>query len=306
MPGVPGRDQRTAMERLVRVAAVLKVAGDAGVTSEKLVAVAGFDGDHAADQLDRDLRYLRNQGWQLDNIAPPGAPARYRMSTVDNRFRVRLAPAQQRALQRAVLLVDRLDLVRRLGLPEGERPGDVAPMVSLSAHDQRLTTVIRAVRLHALLRFRYGGKDRALHPESVRFQNERWYLRGLETDGDVVKVFVVQWMSSVTAGPPGSAHRVEAESTLSLHPLGWQVDPPVGVVLRTTAGYQPDVERWLGRPERIWDGGGQIDLQYRITHRAAFRARVYELGLRVRVLSPEAVRREILDELTGMAEERHA
>ena len=39
-----------------------------------------------------------------------------------------------------------------------------------------------------------------------------------------------------------------------------------------------------------------------MTHRAAFRARLYELGRRVRVLGPDDVRDEIIAELTAIAE----
>ena len=40
MAAAGGRDQRGPMERLVRIAAVLKVAGERGVSAERLVKVA--------------------------------------------------------------------------------------------------------------------------------------------------------------------------------------------------------------------------------------------------------------------------
>lgn len=74
------------MERLVRIAAVLKVADRMGVTAERLLQVGEYHGERGLDELGRDLRYLRQQGWQIDNVADPGEPARYRMVTVDNRW----------------------------------------------------------------------------------------------------------------------------------------------------------------------------------------------------------------------------
>jgi predicted DNA-binding transcriptional regulator YafY len=302
MPGEPGRSQRAAMERLVRIAAVLKVAGKTGVSAEKLQQVAGFVGANVDDMLTKDLKYLRQQGWQIDNVAEPGHSARYRMVTVDNRFRVRLTLEQQTALQRAVLLADRADLVSRLGLPSAEQPADVGATLSARTHDERLSAVVRAVRHRCLLRFHYGGKERVLHPESVRSQNEHWYLRGVEEADDLLKTFVVSRMSAVTADAPGSAERVDAEPGLSLHPMRWQVDPPVEVTLRTVTKFRPDVERWLGEPASVTVDGDDVGLTYQVTNRAALRARLYELGSRVRVVGPEDVHRELLDELEAVAQ----
>ena len=98
----PGRDQREPMERLVRIAAVLRAHPQQGVPSETLTAVAGFTGADSADQLAREIRHLNRQGWRIENIAGPGDTAVWRMTAVDNRLRVRLTADQQTALRRAV------------------------------------------------------------------------------------------------------------------------------------------------------------------------------------------------------------
>ena len=162
MAKTPGRDQRGPMERLVRIAATLRERGTVGETGERLAEIAGFDGERSMDQLKRDIRSLTDQGWQIDNVAGQGEPARYRMRTVDNRLRVRLTPPQQRALQRAVLLADRNDLVGRLGLarlvdPGSPREAGVVAGVPTTGHDALLATVLRAVRMGSLLRFTYKG-----------------------------------------------------------------------------------------------------------------------------------------------------
>ena len=185
MAKTPGRDQRAPMERLVRIAATLRERGTVGETGERLAEIAGFDGERPMDQLKRDIRSLTDQGWQIDNIAGQGEPARYRMRTVDNRLRVRLTPPQQRALQRAVLLADRDDLIDRLGLGDSSTRGSpheagVVAGVPTTGHDALLATVLQAVRMGSLLRFTYKGTPRVVHPESVRSQNGTWYLRGQE------------------------------------------------------------------------------------------------------------------------------
>lgn len=304
-----GRDQRGPMERLVRIAAALHVNRRLGVDGDTLAAVAGFDGVDRMTQLKRELRHLENQGWQIENIAPPGDFAVYRMTTVDNRLRVRLTPGQQAALRTAALVADRGDLVQRLGLPASSRPAEVAEPAPAAptlagARPEALTRVVDAVRARCLLRFGYKGVARVVHPESVRNQNGVWYLRGVE-DADLapgaVKTFVVSRMVEVVAGAPGSARQVEPVRHHELHPMTWEIDPPIDVVLATSTTFEPDVVRWLGEPAARSVEGDEVEMTYRVTHRAALRARVYELGRRVRVLGPEEVRSEMLEELAAAA-----
>lgn len=314
----PGRDQRGPMERLVRIAAVLDAAGPRGVPRDRLLELAEFSGRDPASQLSRELRYLTNQGWQIDNIAPPGEDAVYAMTTVDNRLRVRLTPAQQTQLRRAALLADRDDLVTRLGLPDDARPGDVTatPASAGAAASTSLSTVMRAVRDRSVLRFGYKGTPRVVHPETLRSQNGVWYLRGLEeaaagapadTGSAVVKTYVVSRMGTPQAGPAGSAERVEAVSHTGLHPMTWEVDPPLDVVLRAPVHYEPDVRRWLGAPiahgEPQIDARGEqvVDLTYRVTHREALLARLNDLGRRVQVVGPPEFRAELIDRLAAAA-----
>ncbi|WP_343995709.1 WYL domain-containing protein [Nocardioides dubius] len=287
------------MERLVRMAAALRAAGTGGVTAERLAELAEFGGAGRLDQVARELRHLNHQGWQIDNIAARGEPAVYRMTTVDNRLRLRLTPAQQAALRRAALVADRADLADRLGLPEttSEPPVEVAEV----AQDLALGLVLQAVREQALLRFRYSGSERLVHPESVRTQYRRWYLRGVEDGAETVKSFVVSRMSEVDVEAPGTARAVVVEHHEALHPMRWQVDEPVLVRLRTRAEFVPDVHRWLGEPEAETGQDDAVLLDYAVTHRAALYDRLYELGTRVQVLGPDDVRTELLGELDSMA-----
>lgn len=298
----PGRDQRAPMERLVRIAAVLHAHGPAGVSGADLAEVAGFTGEERIDQLARELRHLRNQGWSIVNVAAPGEPAHYVMETVDNRLTVRLTAGQQRALQQAVLVADRGDLVRRLGLPDSARPADVTPpAVPVATPGEGLPVVVRATSQRARLRFTYKGAPRVVHPESVRSQNGTWYLRGREDGAGTSKTFVVSRMSDVTADEAGTAERTEPVRHPGLHPMSWEIDPPVDVDLRTTPDFVPDVNRWLGEPTAVDEEDGAVVLRYRVTNRAAFRHRLYEMGPRVDLLGPPEVRGEVLAELRRMA-----
>lgn len=297
-----GGKQRAPMERLVRLAAVLQRAGNRGVPAPSLLEIAGFEGEDPVSQLGREFRHLRALGWQIDNIGGDGETGVYRMVTVDNRLRVKLTPSQQAALLRAVLLANRDDLVERLGLSDAERPAEVLSGTATEV-DEELSLVTQALRLGSVLRFRYAGSARVVHPESVRTQNGTWYLRGREEGGEIVKWFVVSRMSEVTVDPAGTAVRPEFARRTGLNPMDWEIDPPVEVTLRAPADYVPDVERWLGEPAAVREGADGVELDYVVTHRAALRSRLYELGPRVEVLGPEDVRAEILDELAFMAGE---
>ncbi len=291
------------MERLVRIAASLHAHGERGLSGRRLAEIAGFEGDGAMDQLARDVRHLTRQGWQIDNVAEPGEDSHYRMRPVDNRLRVRLSASQERALQRAVLLADRDDLVGRLGLG-GTPTADAAEEVDAAVPTgvaPALTEVLRAVRLRCLLRFGYKGARRVVHPESVRTQNGTWYLRGREDGDERVKAFVVTRMSDVGTDPPGTADRMTPVRHPSLHPMSWEVDPPVEVTLRAAKEYRADVVRWLGQPDSEQSLGDELVLHYRVTNRAALRARLYELGRRVVLVGPDDVRREVLEELREKA-----
>ena len=289
----------------MRLAMVLHHAGVAGVPAATLIEVAGFAGGaDAGSQLARELRHMRNSGWQIDNIAPAGEDARYRMTSVDNRIRVRLTEAQQAALRRAVLLADRADLADRLGLPAGSAPADVDTALAAAPETDALETVLRAVREHRLLRFRYKGSARAVHPGSVRASNGAWHLRGREDGDDQVKVFVLSRMSEVSADAPDSATPVSTSGHPGLHPMKWEFDEPVEVTLRASMEFVPDVLRWLGEdPVSQTTYDDDVELRYRVVNRAGLRARLRQLGARVTLVGPADVRAEFLDELATMAGE---
>lgn len=299
-----GRDQRGPMERLVRIAAALRHAGARGVPGERLAELAGFTGAERIDQLSRELRHLGRQGWQIENIAPDGEAAVYRMTTVDNRLRVRLTPAQQAALRRAVLLADRADLADRMGLAVADvrAPAELRDP-SLGEGDPTLGVVLDAVRTQALLRFRYAGTTRVVHPGSIRSEYRTWYLRGVEDGASVAKVFVVSRMADVEADAPGTASPPGPERHVGLHPMAWEIDPPVRVSVRTSHAHHPDVVRWLGAPAAATDEGETVLVEYDVTHRAALHDRLHELGERVELVGPEEVRAAYLAELETMAGE---
>jgi len=291
------------MERLVRLATALHHAGRVGVPAERLFEVAGFDGADPVTQLDREFKHLRALGWEITNIGATGESGIYRMVNVDNRLRLAMTPAQQAAVRRAVLVADRADLADRLGLAPADKPADVPTVLASPVAAPELSTAVDAVRRGRLLRFHYKGKDRVVHPQSLRVQSTNWYLRGCEDGDDTIKAFVVSRMQHVRADAPDTATRPPVAPHHSIHPMTWEIDPPVEVTLRAPDEHVPDVRRWLGTPLEERPSDGTTVLVYRVTNRAALRSRIYLLGRRVNVIGPDEIRAELITELAAMAGE---
>ncbi len=301
-----GRDQRAAMERLVRLAAALWRAEREGVDADVLVQVGGYVGqpDGNREQLARDLRLLSRQGWLVENIAEDGSTARYRMVTIDNRLRLRLSPEESAALQRAGLVADRPDLLARLGLDPStdvlERPfvAEAPP-----ANDE-LSRVLTSLTQHSRLRFVYKGRPRVADPQSVLPRSGSWTLVAVEVGQQDPKHFVVDRMREVSLDAPGTAAVRGREPRATLDPLSWVVEAPLAVSVTTSSAFRGDVEALLGRPTSAREdaaGDGHVQLTYTVSNASAFRSRLYELGRRVRVLGPAEFRESMLAELRAVA-----
>lgn len=293
------------MERLVRMAAVLWAAGRDGVDVDRLARVAGFtsaDRDTRREQVAKELRHLKRQGWQVVNTAGAGDRARYRMETVDNRVALHLSRGQAAALQRAALVADRADLLERLGL-SGSRPLSDTPV---RVHDDpaaELEPVLEAVRHHCVVTFRYKGTQRRAHPQAVRRRGGTWYLWAVEDGAEEPKWFAVSRMDEVDLQAPGTARRLEEGPRWSFDPLSWRIDPPTDVVVATEPDYRADVVALLGPPRDEQERSGELRLTFATANWSAARARVYELGPRVRVLGSAEFRESLLQELASWSGE---
>ena len=305
MARAPGRDQTAPMERLVRLIAAL-TAHPGGAPAELLLTAVGppSDAARAADRdahdearhkmLSRDLEHLNALGYDVRNVGAPGAEGIYLMRARDNRLQVSLTPVQRGELLRAALAAGLDDLAPHLGDDPAARPGSPGA----GGPSPALDLVQRATARRCRVRFTYKGEPRVVEPARLHSGPSGWYLSGREVAGELVKEFVVSRMSDVELDAPGSAPPVNEPTRRSLDPLSWEVDPPVEVVLGLAAEHRVLVENLLGPPASVTVGeDGELLLTYVVTHRRVLRHRVYELGTRVRVVSPDEVREEILDEL---------
>jgi predicted DNA-binding transcriptional regulator YafY len=295
----PGRDQTAPMERLVRLIGTLtKHRGGAPLAVLLRAVSPGDESDDARRKmLSRDLEHLNALGYDIRNVADIGTDGVYVMRARDNRLQVHLSPEQRGELLRAAIAAGLEGMAPHLGADDGS----AAPAAPASAD---LDLVQRGTTRHCRVRFTYKGEPRTVHPARVHSGPSGWYLSGREDGSEVVKEFVVSRMSDISLDAPGSAEVVGEPVRRSLDALSWEVDAPTEVVLEVPEEHQVLVENLLGTPTQVAESGAALAMTYVVTHRQVFRNRLYELGTRVRVLSPDEVRAEILTELAALAGER--
>jgi predicted DNA-binding transcriptional regulator YafY len=302
------------MERLAQLLYVLRQGGSTGVTASALLGVLRYgaaDPDGRRRQLSRDIDQLRRAGWGIRNESPAGDDARYRLVAGDLRIRVDFAPDEQAELQR-VARIARLPAVAAMldggsdGSPAGTSADD-GDFLPVPTDVGPLDSVLHALQRRCLLRFEYKGVRREVNPRSLHPRTTGWYLLALETvapAGGPAKLFKLDRMSGVEVAEPGSAaviHDVREDvERVSIDPITWQRDPPVVAEVETTAEHRLHVLDLLGAAsaERPSDTG--LVLSIPVTNRSAFRARLYELGVRVRLVGPDELRDEVRRDLLAV------
>ena len=302
MTPAPGRDQTGPMERLVRLIGALTKHPKGASLTVMLTALGSPEHTPEARRrmLTRDIDALNQLGYDVRNVAEPGADGVYVMRARDNRLQVLLTPEQRGELLRAAIAAGLDHLGGHLGAtpsgPVAQSP-DSAPST--------LDLVQRGTTRHCRIRFTYKGEPRLVHPGQVHSGPSGWYLRGREEGGDppgLVKEFVVARMSEVSLDDPGTAEVVEEVARPAMDPLSWRVDAQTEVVLRVPAEHRLLVENLLGAAAEVAEDAGELLMTYVVTNRSVFRWRVYELGTRVRIVSPDDVRAEMLAELQAMVD----
>lgn len=296
-----GRDQLGPLERVTRILLALEGSEPRGVDSHRLIEIAAFGGnaENHSRLLQREIQNLNAGGWDIRNVSSAGETAVYRVFARDNRLRVRFTFEQRTELARAALAAGDVSFPAKVGVElTSSSPTSTAQAIDA---DARLSRIIHAAAHHCLVRFTYKQRPRVVHPHIVSAGVSGWYLIGNEDGSDVEKRFVTDRMSQVSIDTPGTAAAPPPPGRTTIDPLSWEVDPPTNVVVETTADHRLRVIEMLGTATSEDVDGHILRLTIPVTHRKAFRGRLYELGMRVRVLSPADVRAEIISELEQLA-----
>lgn len=299
-----------ATQRIITVLQVLADHPRRGVNVYDLLSQVGsYSGseDSQRDQLSRDLRHLRREGFVIDNIAEDGEEACYLLRPGDDRVRVAFTKEQLFQLQRAAVRVgvDRLAPMVEGGAAAAEAsPGPVIDDLEVPA---ALTEVQRAVTTRAKVRFDYSGRTRTIHPYGLRMAARGWVLEGWEEEAGQAKVFSLQKMVHVRIDRPGTASPPERSTRPTLDPLRFELDAPVKAVLQVPQRFRAAVDAMLHSPLLVEPGppvaGEASDLlHYEVTNHANFLFRVLRLDERVVLLGGEELRKKLQQMLLQITE----
>ncbi|HEY5787978.1 MAG TPA: WYL domain-containing protein [Microlunatus sp.] len=286
MARTAGRDQLKPMERLIRILICLADGDRRGVPIGRLLRMADLteDTDATRAQLRRDLSVLRQGGWDIRNVAAEGEDGRYVLHARDNKLALLLTPGEIAALR---------EVWSAASIDHAKPP----PFVGRLHH---------AVRDRSLTSFGYDGRRRVVHPDALYSTSSGWVLLAREQEADPPKEFVTPWMHDLVVDEPGTASPVPELAAERLNPMRWQLDPPMRVLLGVPSPFVEDVLFLLPGAEVVLAGTDEsrpdeMLVELVVTNQAAFRSRLYALGLRVRVLEPASLVEEIVANLRAVA-----
>lgn len=296
---MPRRPGRPADQQHQRIAALLRVLVQQPRTAVQLKRAMGLDPGSASDdrKFRRDLRSLRNAGWQIDSIRV-GDEDRYRLTVVDRRLRTTFTDDQRAQLLRAARRARLGQLYQDLDrdLEDGEATDGPAGL-GVAQH---------AIRHRCVLEFRYSGTDRVLHPDDVFYSGRHWYVRGYEVGTEQqFKVFRLDRAEALTAGAPHGAGPQRELPPPNRDPTRWSVGEALTAVVQTPPGDLDDVVDHLGANGHriVADTGEIVQVELDVTNREAFLVRLLEMDARARLLGPPDLRdglRAVLSSAVGV------
>ena len=294
MPRRPGRDQGLAARRHLQLLTRLAQAAPGWVNRDMLMNELSYGDKSRRDQIARDIKLLRERGWAIEKRGE-GDDMAHRLVDQDPRLRTMLDDEQLGQLVRAV--VDAGRDPRSLNLPDAH----LRPAAGAAPIDHQLNVALGVEEaLHALthrclLTIDYRGKVRDIHIDGVRRTGTgRWRIVARE-DG-VQKVFRIDRIDGLQVGAPGTASPTEPVAK-DPDPLTIADGDPITAEVITTDEHETRVIRDLGTPSRRSERDGEIALEIPVVNRWLWRQRLYQLGTRVRLVGPAALRDEIRSDL---------
>ena len=288
--GRPADDQHRRM-RLILGALVKH--GNQGITRRRLERAAQITGKDPSRTLKRDLRNLREAGWDIRSVQRAGEHL-YVLRVVDPRLRRLFSDAERAQLLRAAQSVGLGQLYE--DLDPGQKDGSAAP------GDESLGTIQEAADSRCLVRFTYKHKPREAHPYTLTRRDKGWILRARETNAAVVKNFYVDQMRDLELDAPGTAEEIPEDlPQMTLDPMLWNVHPVIPTVVEVAQTDLTEVARQLGsNGHRVVRKRPPMRVEVDVTNTQGFLARLFEMGTRVRLIGPEEMREAAADRLRAV------
>lgn len=307
-------NSRRAAERILNLLALLS-ASPRPLTLEQISQL--MKGQYAdgkegrRTQFERDKRALRDMGVPISHVTLPGSDAGKAAYFIDKGgygdLYVTLDPEDLSVLQQAAAMVQihqpwGKEAVLRLG---GGAVEPAAPTVANVPLDDRvLPDLWTAVRRQCVASFTYGGKVRTVHPYGLISRNGAWYLAGHDAGrADTVVFRVDRIASSVALGEPGGFERPADFSVVDAMPADPKTFEGTGetCMVRISPTLAQTVVREVGEDAvRRRDEDGTVVVEVPCGHRPAFRTWLFAMVDRAEVLSPPAIRNEVVGWLRGM------
>ena len=188
------------------------------------------------------------------------------------------------------------------GVVEGPASGAVA---QIDASSPVLVALFSAVTARAVVKFRYHGRDRAVHPYGVICRNGFWYVVGKDTGYDEQRTFRVDRIEgSVSSGEAGAFTVPEGfvlETSIPTDPKSFGGGDAQKAVVRVDANLVGGVERELGAESVLArNTDGSVDFSVPCGNFDAFAAWLFGMVDRAVVVSPADVRGKVIDELVRL------
>lgn len=305
---------RNVLERLINLLAMLLTANRPVTADDIRRTIPGYsaDSDEAFHRMfERDKELLRGIGIPVELRATDGweveqgyvvDPAKYRLPDPG------LTDEERAALFLAAQMV-RLggepagpDAVLKLG---GARlTGAVEPLsADLGATVEVLGALFQALSERNVVTFSYKGEQRRIAPYGLGYRRGHWYLVGGSGSGE--RIYRVDRMEQLeVVQPPRSFERpTDFKLAAALASLPWEAgsDDTVKAKVRFSEEIAWWAARQLGAKAARPASDGSMTVTMSVANREAFMGWVLSFGDGAEVLSPEELRRALIDRVRGVA-----
>ncbi len=306
-------------EKVERLLTLLQVLLDAGtpITAAQIRArVPGYSDDDIAFRraFERDKSELGDLlGHPVRAEPVPGSDPPiegYRLRKDDAYLRDPGLTAEERRAVAVAASAVRLSGVdpRRVTAKVGAEAEGGAPRTELPA-DEAVVALFQAVVERRTATFRYRDEERVVHPERIRFARGRWYLSAFDTGRDDERLFRLDRIQGeVAVGEQRDAFPARPRGPvddLLDEPWALGTDPLQEVRVRFAPGRADTARRAAPRARATVEDDGSLVLAVDVRMVPALRTFVLGFGEDAEVLSPPAVRDDIVRWLQTIASREH-